>query len=65
MNESHIPPEVVSFPTDYDGIMATLAPYYFVQNYLAEDSRVDVWEGDSLEQAERRIDEYKSKIRQS
>lgn len=31
----------------------------FVQNYFAEGSKVDVWEGDSLHQAKKRIAEYK------
>jgi len=33
----------------------------FVENYYKEDSKVDVWEGDNLEQAKRRIEEYQSK----
>jgi hypothetical protein len=31
----------------------------FAQNYVAEDSKVDVWEGDSLAQARMRVAEYK------
>jgi len=30
----------------------------FVDNYLKEDSKIDIWEGDNLEQAKKRITEY-------
>ena len=33
----------------------------FTDNYLADDSRVDVWEGNSLEEAKKRIDAYRKK----
>jgi hypothetical protein len=33
----------------------------FMDNYFADDSRVDVWEGNSLAVAQQRIDEYKNK----
>jgi hypothetical protein len=42
-------------------------PWHFAQNfadnYLADDSRVDVWEGDALEQAKKRIKAYRNKNR--
>ncbi|HSQ18498.1 MAG TPA: hypothetical protein VLM83_12415 [Anaerolineales bacterium] len=31
----------------------------FVENYLAEGSKVDVWEGNALEEAKKRIQEYR------
>jgi len=33
----------------------------FMENYFADGSQVDVWEGNSLAAAKQRIDEYKSK----
>lgn len=31
----------------------------FSENYLAEDSRVDVWEGNALQEAKQRIEKYR------
>jgi len=32
----------------------------FLQNYFADDSRVDVWEPDTLSEAKKRIDEFRN-----
>jgi hypothetical protein len=154
MNEQYTPPEMPPFPTDYDGVMTALAPYYkeqrpldfffemyivdvidqlpedtlsalsdfsnkhptffethngdwrqyvieeshlsdtievaiwdlwirnsknatdngweyhpwhyaenFSTNFFAEGSRVDVWEGDSLEQARKRVESHRKNAR--
>ena len=154
MNEQYTPPEMPPFPTDYDGVMNALAPYYreerpldfffemyvvdviaelptetqnaldkfskkhptffeahggdwrqyvisechlsdtidvaicdlwirnfknandngwkyhpwhyaenFIDNYLADGSRVDVWEGDALEQARKRVESHRKNAR--
>lgn len=34
MSEQYIPPEMPPFPTDYDGVLDTLAPYYQDQRPL-------------------------------
>ncbi|BDS07363.1 hypothetical protein NT6N_24030 [Oceaniferula spumae] len=47
MNEPYIPPEMPPFPTSYDEVMSTLAPYYHEQRpleYFFEMYVIDVIE---------------------